>query len=107
MSKRERLPNRRGAETISYYCRGQKIDATLGFFPDGRLGEAFIRSGKAGTDLSISMIEVAVAVSMALQHGCDIDTLREAMPRTEDGKAEGAVGQLLDMLAKPRLEAVT
>lgn len=101
MTTRRRLPNRRPSETITYECRGQKIDATVGYAPNGRISEAFIRSGKAGTDLSISMIEAGIALSFALQCGANIEAMREAFPRTEDGRAEGAIGQLLDLLARP------
>ena len=104
---RQRLPNRRAAEMINYAVRGQPLVANVGFYPDGRIGEVFlVHAGKAGADLNISMLEVGVAVSIALQHGATVDELRAALPRTEDGKAEGAIGQLLDLLAKPQLEAV-
>ena len=104
---RTRLPNRRAAETINYYVRGQRLTANVGFYPDGRIGELFVvDAGKSGADLNVAMLEVGVAVSIALQHGATVDELRAALPRTEDGKAEGAIGQLLDLLAKPQLEAV-
>lgn len=105
---RHRLPSRRAAETVSYSVAGRPMTANIGYYPDGRVGEVFLVSaGKTGADLNIAMIEVAVAVSMALQHGCDLTTLRAAMPRTEEGRAEGAIGQLLDLLERPKLEAVT
>lgn len=96
---RQILPNRRPSENISFECRNQSYVATLGFYPDGRLGEIFLRAGKVGTDLNVSTIETAIAVSFALQHGCDLNTMREAMPRSADGRAEGAVGKLLDIIA--------
>lgn len=104
---RTRLPNRRASEHINYRGRNDMpITATVGYYPDGRPGEIFLRSGKAGTDLSIAMIEAGVALSFALQCGANLDEMRAAFPRTEDGRAEGAIGQLLDLLAKPQLEAV-
>jgi hypothetical protein len=59
----------------------------------------FLRAGKAGTDLSIQSQETAIAVSLALQHGCPADLIRSSMPRTADLQPEGAVGMLLDILA--------
>lgn len=100
---RQILPNRRASENISFECRGQAYVATLGFYRDGRLGEVFLRSGKTGTDMNVATIETAIAVSFALQHGCDLETLRKSLPRSADGRAEGAVGKLLDILAgQPR-----
>lgn len=101
---RVRLPNRRPSINLDFTFRGGiPVQATVGLYPDGRVGELFLRSGLVGTDLSIAMTEVAIAVSMALQHGCSLETLRAAMPRTSRGEPEGAIGTLLDLLVKPEL----
>lgn len=106
---RKRLPNRRRSEVVDYDINGTRYTASVGYYPDDRPGEVFLRAAKSGTHVNIAMIEIAVAVSMALQHGCDLETLRSAMPRTEDGRSEGAMGRLLDLLARPEptLEIVT
>lgn len=102
--RRERLPNRRPSELLDFDVNGSLHTASIGRYKDGRVAEIFLRASKSGTHLNIAMLETAVAVSMALQHGCDLDEIRQAMPRREDGKAEGAVGQLLDLLAqRPRV----
>lgn len=103
-ASRERLPNRRPSETISFTVSrdgvpSQEFIATIGYRWDGRIGEIFVRSGKSGSDVTISTQETAMAVSMALQYGCPLETLRRAMPRTNDGRPEGVVGTLLDILA--------
>jgi hypothetical protein len=102
-AQRERLPQRRGGETFEFKAGppGKEITytATLGYFPDGRLGELFLRAGKSGTDLAIATLEIAIAVSFALQHGCSVETMRAAFPRTADGRPEGVMGTLLDILA--------
>lgn len=103
---RERLPNRRGGEVMEFLTlRRPGVEpiaytASIGYFGDGRMAELFLRSGKAGTQLNIQSLETAVAVSMALQYGCPAEVLRAAMPRTDKGEPEGAVGMLLDVLAK-------
>jgi len=108
MTKRERLPNRRAAENVTFVSRGQKVVCNIGYYPDGRIGEVFVvDAGKTGADLNVAMLEVGVAVSIALQHGASIDSMRASFPRTEQGKAEGTMGQLLDLLAAPNLRAVT
>lgn len=102
---RERPDNRRYSETFSFDVNRDGVPpiaytATVSFFPDGRVADLFLRSGKAGGDLSIQANETALAVSMALQHGTPLETIRKAMPRTNDGRPEGAIGTLLDLLVK-------
>ncbi|RPJ39490.1 MAG: hypothetical protein EHM35_02270 [Planctomycetaceae bacterium] len=105
---RERLANRRGGENLEFATVPRPgvepihYTATCGYHPDGRLAEVFLRAGKAGTDLAIQSQETAIAVSMALQFGCPLETLRGAMPRSSDGKPEGAIGALLDLLANTK-----
>lgn len=100
MTIRRRLPNRRASELIDYDVSGRRHTASLGFYADGMLGEAFLYCSKSGSDASIAMLEAGIALSFALQHGADIDELRKAMPRTSEGAPEGAIGHLLDLLAR-------
>lgn len=104
---RRRLPNRCASQLIDYEVAGRKHTASIGFYPDGRLGQVFISASKSGSDSNIAMIEAGIALSFALQYGATIDEMRAAFPRTEDGRAEGAIGHLLDLLAKPKLVGVT
>jgi hypothetical protein len=96
---RTRLRNRRACETFEFDCAGLRYVASVGFTPDRSVGEVFLDAGKAGTHLSVATKEAAIIASLALQHGCPIETLRSACLRAANGKAEGAVGQLLDMIA--------
>ncbi len=103
-ARREVLPNRRRSETFEFEAGvpgqpSQHYVATLGFYPDGRVGEIFIHPAKSGSDRDIAMQESAIAASFALQHGCSVDMIRSAMPRTSDGAPEGPLGTLLDRLA--------
>ena len=110
MSNRTRLSNRRGTQVLEFQTLPRMntnpiaYTAGLGFFPDGRLAEVFLQAGKAGTDLAIQSQETAIAVSFALQFGCSVDVMRAAMPRTQNGEPEGAIGMLLDILAKDKAE---
>ena len=99
---RERLPNRRGGETLNFACRQREYRATLGFYPDGRLGEVFINAGKSGSDVDIATRDSAIALSFALQYGCAPEDIRAALCRDDAGKAEGPLGTLLDLLAQQR-----
>ena len=107
---RNTLPNRRASDTIAFTVNRdgvppQEYVATVGYFSDGKVGEVFIRAGRAGSDVSISTNETAIAVSMALQHGTPLETIRKAMPRTNDGRPEGAIGTLLDLLVEEGIAA--
>ncbi len=103
MDKRERLPNRRMAQNVTFRAGppGEEIGytAVLGYYCDGRLGEIFLSSGKSGSGLLIATNETAISASFALQFGCPPSVMREAMPRTAEGRPEGALGVLLELLA--------
>ena len=102
---RERLPNRRPSRTFTFIFKGFEYTVTLGYYRNPvRLGEVFIRSGKSGADLEIGMLEAAIAVSFALQHGATVEGMRTAMPRRDSGVAEGPIGTLLDLLVKEDLK---
>lgn len=105
LAKRERQPNRCAAETISFDVNRDGVPplsyvARVGFYDDGRVSQVFLDAGRSGTDLNIQSDETAIAVSLALQYGCPLETIRKAMPRTNDGRPEGAIGTLLDLLVK-------
>ena len=104
MNEREKLPNRRGGDIFDLKAgveAGKEILYTvqLGYYPDGRLAELFLRSSKSGTDLNVLAMEIAVAVSFALQYGCPVEMMRSAVPRRSDGSPEGVLGALLDRMA--------
>jgi ribonucleoside-diphosphate reductase alpha chain len=106
MSNRTRLQNRRGSETMEFrtYARSGTnsipYTASISRFPDDRLAEVFLTSGRAGTDVSIQAQEAAIVLSFALQYGAPVEAIRTALPRTAEGNPEGALGMLLDTLAK-------
>jgi hypothetical protein len=97
---RERLPDRRFAETRDIQVGGLKGRATIGRFSDGRLAEVFVDLSKVGSAADAAARDCAIAVSLALQWGADAQVLRRAMCRDALGKAVGPVGILLDQLAK-------
>ena len=97
---REPLPNRRMAERINFTVGGMQYTAGLGYYPDGRLGEVFLSFGKVGSGADVAARDSAIAVSFALQHGCTVETIRSAFTRDADGKPEGPLGTLFDLLAE-------
>jgi hypothetical protein len=44
--------------------------------------------------------DAAVILSLALQHGADLDAIRKSQCRDSDGRALGPVGQALDLIAE-------
>src|SRR6266481_6313138 len=97
---RERLPNRRPAETFELEAGGLRYRATVGRYPDGCIGEIFLTNHKAGSQAGILASDAAVAASLALQYGTPIETLRHALMRDGRGKPSGPLGVVMDMLAQ-------
>jgi hypothetical protein len=67
---RERLPNRRASETFNFEVGGLRYCATIARFEDGRIGEIFLASHKAGSQADTAARDSAIVVrlpfSMAL-----------------------------------------
>jgi hypothetical protein len=98
---RRRLPNRRGHELLSFEHGGIHYTAGVGRFENGELGEIFLNTRKNGTAVDVNARDAAVAVSLLLQHGCHVDTLRRALTRNSDGAASGPLARALDLLGQP------
>lgn len=98
---RKRLPNRRESETFTLECGGLAYVATVSRF-DGRLGEIFLSSHKAGSAADTAARDSAVVCSLALQFGADVETIRRALCRDARGQASGPLGVALDRLAAER-----
>ena len=81
MTQRHRLPDRRRGETIEFYhdCHGYTL--TIGHYRGGRVGEVFLNAHKSGGALESVARDAAIVVSIALQHGADLGTIRRALTR--------------------------
>ena len=99
MTTRQRLSNRREHELIDFEHGGIRYTAGVGRFEDGTLAEIFLTTGKHGTAVDVSARDAAVAASLLLQHGCSVDTLRQALTRNSDGSASGPLARALDLIA--------
>lgn len=99
MTIRERLSDRRIATTIAFEHRGHEFSGRYSVYPDGRLAEVFLDSGKSGTQLSTTMQDSAIAASLALQFGCPAETLRHAFLKNDDGTGAGPLGHIFDMIS--------
>jgi hypothetical protein len=63
---RNRLPNRRPAETITFERDGSQYCLTVGFFPDGSIGELFLNADRGDSPLDVLMHDAAILASLAL-----------------------------------------
>jgi hypothetical protein len=98
MPARNRLPNRRPAETIAFERDGARFEMTAGFYPDGRLGEVFLNADRANSLLDFLMSDAAILASLALQYGAPLDEIRHALKRDVRGEAASPIGAALDRI---------
>jgi ribonucleoside-diphosphate reductase alpha chain len=100
MSERRVLPQRRRCETFEMafggLTKGHTI--TVGVFEDGSLGEVFISGGKSGEMVEAIARDGAVLLSMALQHGVSLDTIKHSITRDSFGRPLSIVGAVVDQL---------
>jgi hypothetical protein len=96
---RRTLPQRRASETCTLRFWNQNFSITIGRFPDGIIGEVFIDGGKSGQDVQSTAHDAAVAISLALQHGVPIETIRHAVTRCSDGSTSSILGAAVDRIS--------
>jgi ribonucleoside-diphosphate reductase alpha chain len=72
MTKRERLPNRRGSIRFSIEHNGTRYLATLSKFSDGRIAEIFLDAHKPESSLAVHANDAAILASLLLQHGVTV-----------------------------------
>jgi hypothetical protein len=96
--RRDRLPNRRPAETLAFERDGARFEMTAGYYPDGRLGEIFLRANRANSLLDFLMSDAAILASLALQFGCPLDAITHALKRDARGIAASPIGAALDKI---------
>jgi ribonucleoside-diphosphate reductase alpha chain len=103
--RRKKLPARRSTQTIKFELDGKKFHASIGYYDRDctRPGELFLNSsGRAGSETDMNMADAAIAISLALQHGCPLATLREACLRNSSGEPSTPIGRALDAMDDDR-----
>ena len=100
---RQRLPNRRSHWLYRFESGGQLYTGGIGRFDDGRIAEIFINGSKVGTAAETNAQDAAIVASLALQHGCPIETIRHALTRT--GGAGGPLTTLLTEVERQSAES--
>lgn len=95
---RQRLPNRRRSETQAFERDGSRYHMTVGYFPDGRAGEIFMNHDHGDSMLDALTSDAAILASLALQHGCTLETITHALKRDGRGMAASPIGAALDRI---------
>ena len=96
---RHRLPNRRPHEVAPLTFRGRSYTVGFNRRADGQISEIFLDAAKQSTDAADDARDLALAVSIGLQHGVEIQTLRHAALRDAAGAPQGLLGAVCDALA--------
>ena len=94
-SEQVQLPSRRAHWLYRFECDSQSYTGGIGRFEDGRIAEIFINGSKVGTAAETNAQDAAIIASLALQHGCPIETIRHALARSG-----GSTGPLATLLGK-------
>ena len=104
MSAREPLPNRRECETVKLrHGNGRAAyHVTIGRYEDGRRGEIFISTNQVGTAIDAMARDLAVLMSLCLQHGCPIETIKHALTREADGAPSTIAAAVADKLTESK-----
>ena len=99
MNGRLRLANRRRSEIACFELAGIRFRATISRFDDGKIGEIFLDTNRPCSAVAVAARDIGIAASLALQSGCEVETLRKALQRLSDGGPAGPLCGALDLFA--------
>jgi ribonucleoside-diphosphate reductase alpha chain len=71
---RKRLPKVRDSKTVSFSVGGAEGYMTSAGFPDGGVGEIFLKMSKQGSTLAGMMDAFSIAISIGLQYGVPLES---------------------------------
>lgn len=96
---REKLPARRYSETFTVEFPAytdKRYAVSIGCYDDGRIGEVFISSyQKAGSMADMAARDIALLISLNLQHGTPLELMAHATTKDSEGRPEGLAGVVL------------
>jgi ribonucleoside-diphosphate reductase alpha chain len=95
---RMRLPNRRPNETFELQVDGLRYVCTVGRFQNGSISELFLSNCKPNSQADIAARDAAIVLSIAIQHGVDLETIRRSLSRDSHNRANGLLGAALDRI---------
>lgn len=98
MNTRQRLPNRRHNESLSFKCNDLDYTVTISRFEDGAIGELFLTNAKADSQSDSNAKDAAIIASLALQYGAPLAVIQKALLRDSRGRASTPVGMAIDLI---------
>jgi hypothetical protein len=98
MTARARLANRRPSTTFDFTCGNLHYTCSYSRFASGGIAELFLSNHKSNSHADTAARDSAIAFSIAVQHGADPETIRSALCRNSNGKANGPLGTALDLI---------
>jgi hypothetical protein len=96
--ERERLPNRRRNATETIVWAGTRVHVCAGFTDDGRITEAFVRCGKAGSERDELIDDAAVILSRLLQFGDSLTLIAKGLGCRPDAEPASLIGAVVNRL---------
>ena len=104
MEERRKLDRTRASLTREFWVGGMQCFATIGFYPDGTIGELFAKIAKEGSTLSGFLRAFSTLFSISLQHGAPLSTCLDKIRGTRfepNGWTDiGEVTSVLDYIAR-------
>ena len=97
------LPRRRPNTSARIAAGAVAAHATVGFEAEGRPAEIFLRptgGAKSGSEVDFLLDDLAVIVSVALQHGVPAAALARSVSRGRDGTPTTIAGAAVAFLAE-------
>jgi hypothetical protein len=91
---RQKLPNRRANEIADFEHAGQRYTAAISRFPNGKIAEVFLSSGKYGAAVHLHAQDSAILASLALQSHVPVETILHVI--------KGPIGHALALFAEAR-----
>ena len=100
MTSRATLPLRRRCETFELTHGGQNTpyQVTLGYYDTNEIGEV------SGSTTEAVARDGAVLLSIALQHGVPLETIKPALTREGTGTPSTIIGAVVDRLTEAKAE---
>jgi hypothetical protein len=98
MTDRRILPQRRANETFEIVHERIRFAVTVGHYDSGEPGEVFISCAKGGSAMDAVARDGAVLLSLAIQHGVPLTTIKNAITRKSNGNADTILGRVVDSL---------
>ena len=105
--ERQPLSPRRKNQTFELAFEGVRFQLTVGFYPNGRIGEVWLNGPRPDSALYHITRDACVLISHLLQRFVSPHTLFDSLPRAQDGSSASVIGAIIELLMSlPEAEAL-